>query len=115
MSLQRTNQEVTYLQETEVLAKYAKALGHPARIKILNYLASQSCCYTGELVDVLQLAQSTISQHLKELKSAGLIQGQVEPPKIRYCIHASNWKKAQELFNQFFDKNCCLGSCGNEN
>ncbi len=111
MSIQRTNQKVNYLVETELLAKYAKALGHPARLKILNYLSSQSCCYTGELVTVLQLAQSTISQHLKELKSAGLIQGQVEAPKIRYCIHTENWSKARELFSHFFDKNCCMGSC----
>jgi len=102
--MRRTNQEITYLQETEELAKIAKALGHPTRIKILNYLENQSCCYTGDLLEVIPLAQSTVSQHLKELKLAGLIQGEVNSPKIRYCINQKNWERAQILFKTFFDK-----------
>ena len=79
--------------------------------RILKHLSNRSCCYTGDLVDVLPLAQSTISQHLKELKSAGLIQGEVNPPKIKYCINQKNWKKAITLFNAFFEKNNTKISC----
>jgi DNA-binding transcriptional ArsR family regulator len=90
-------------QDDEALAKFAKALGHPTRIVILKYLENQSCCFTGDLVDVLPISQSTVSQHLKELKKAGLIQGELKPPKIKYCIHQENWEKAKVLFHQFFD------------
>ena len=109
--MRRTNQEIIYLEETEELAKFAKALGHPTRIKILNYLENQSCCYTGDLLEVIPLAQSTISQHLKELKIAGLIQGEVNPPKIKYCINQKNWEKAMRLFNAFLDKQTTKDSC----
>ena len=67
--MKRSKQNIEYLEETEELARFAKALGHPTRIKILNYLENQSCCFTGDLIEVIPLAQSTISQHLKELKS----------------------------------------------
>jgi predicted transcriptional regulator len=86
------------------LAKFAKALAHPTRIEILRLLSSQNCCYTGDLVEVLPIAQSTISQHLKELKDAGLIKGDIHLPKIKYCIHAENWQRAKSLFSSFFDK-----------
>jgi predicted transcriptional regulator len=86
------------------VAKFAKALAHPTRIEILRLLSNQSCCYTGDLVEVLPIAQSTVSQHLKELKDAGLIQGDIHPPKTRYCIHEENWQKAKLLFAAFFDK-----------
>jgi ArsR family transcriptional regulator len=102
--MKRSKQNIEYLEETEELARFAKALGHPTRIKILNYLENQSCCFTGDLIEVIPLAQSTISQHLKELKLAGLIQGEVNPPKIKYCIHQENWEKAKSLFNEFFNK-----------
>ncbi|GGK54390.1 MULTISPECIES: ArsR/SmtB family transcription factor [Flavobacteriaceae] len=104
--MRRTTNTIDYLAETEELARFAKALGHPTRIKILNYLENQSCCFTGDLLEVIPLAQSTISQHLKELKAAGLIQGEVNPPKIKYCINQENWDKAKQLFNNFFsDRN----------
>ena len=109
--MRRTIKDINYLEETEELAKYAKALGHPTRIKILNYLENQSCCYTGDLLEVLPLAQSTISQHLKELKNAGLINGEVSPPKIKYCIHKENWEKAKILFASFFEKHTIQTSC----
>ncbi len=86
------------------LAKFAKALAHPTRIEILRLLSTQDCCYTGDLVEVLPIAQSTVSQHLKELKDAGLIEGEIHPPKTRYCIHEANWRKARVLFASFFDK-----------
>ena len=86
------------------LAKFAKALAHPTRIEILRLLSTQSCCFTGDLVEVLPIAQSTISQHLKELKNAGLIQGEISPPKIKYCINRENWRKAKLMFASFFNK-----------
>ncbi|MCG1036846.1 ArsR/SmtB family transcription factor [Polaribacter sargassicola] len=93
---------MTLDKDTERLAKVAKALGHPTRIRILKYLDNQSHCFTGDLVDVLPISQSTVSQHLKELKNAGLIKGEVKPPKIKYCIDQKNWKQAKTLFEDFF-------------
>ena len=80
------------------LARYARALGHPVRIYIMELLSTQSCCYSGDLSEDLPIAKSTLSQHLKELKTAGLIQGETEAPKIKYCINRKNWKHAQHLF-----------------
>ncbi len=82
------------------LARYAKAMGHPIRIYVLELLSKQSCCYSGDLSEDLPIAKSTLSQHLKELKDAGLIQGEIESPKIRYCINRENWKEAKMLFNE---------------
>lgn len=101
--MKRTLEHINYEQDTEALARYAKALAHPTRIAILKHLEKQSCCFTGDLVEVLPLAQSTVSQHLKELKNAGLIQGELNPPKIKYCINQENWQKAKALFNVFFE------------
>lgn len=94
----------TYTLEQEQIARFAKAMGHPARIAILEFLASQTCCFFGDIHDELPIAKATVSQHLKELKEAGLIQGTIEPPKVRYCINRENWKTAQILFNDFFKK-----------
>ena len=102
-NMKRSLEPIEYKEDTEALAKFAKALGHPTRIAILKHLESQTCCFTGDLVDVLPIAQSTVSQHLKELKNAGLIQGELKPPKIKYCINQANWKIAKTLFQQFFD------------
>ncbi|MGE5944406.1 MAG: ArsR/SmtB family transcription factor [Flavobacteriales bacterium] len=100
--MKRSLETIIYKKEAEALARFAKALGHPTRIAILKHLENQSCCFTGDLVDVFPLAQSTISQHLKELKNAGLIQGELKPPKIKYCINKENWNKAKALFQEFF-------------
>ena len=81
-------------------ARYAKALGHPIRLYVLELLSNQSCCYSGELSEELPIAKSTLSQHLKELKDAGLIQGEIESPRIRYCINQKNWEEAQSLLKQ---------------
>ncbi len=102
--MKRMVKNINYKEDTKELAMFAKALAHPTRIAILNHLENQSCCFTGDLVDVFPLAQSTISQHLKELKNAGLIQGELKPPKIKYCINKKNWTKAKELFIDFFKK-----------
>lgn len=94
------------------LAKVAKAIGHPARIAILNLLANKQSCICGDIVDELPLSQSTVSQHLKELKDAGLITGEISGAKVCYCIDPKEWKAAQTILNQMFDKykgtkNCC--------
>ena len=101
-----------YTPDSEQLARFAKALGHPARITIMEFLASQESCFFGDIHDELPIAKATVSQHLKELKDAGLIQGEIEPPKVRYCIHRENWDLAKKLFGSFFancrtDKKMC--------
>jgi len=102
-NMKRNLEHIEYKENTEVLAKFAKALGHPTRIAILKHLENQSCCFTGDLINVLPFAQSTVSQHLKELKNVGLIQGELKPPKIKYCINRKNWNIAKSLFQQFFN------------
>ena len=85
------------------LAKYAKALAHPARIAILKFLAKQQSCMCGDIVEELPLSQSTVSQHLKELKEAGLIKGEIDGAKVCYCIDEKEWKAAQVWINLLFD------------
>jgi len=87
--------------DQKTLARMAKAMGHPIRMYVLELLSNQSCCYSGDLTEVLPIAKSTLSQHLKELKDAGLIQGEIEAPKIKYCLNQENWKQAQHLFARF--------------
>ncbi len=92
-----------HFEEQEIiLARFAKALSHPARVAILNFLAKQNSCYCGDIVEMLPIAQSTVSQHLKELKNAGLIQGEIKPPKVRYCIEPKNFEQAKQAFAQLF-------------
>lgn len=76
-------------------------MGHPIRMYVLDLLSKQSCCYSGDLTEVLPIAKSTLSQHLKELKDAGLIQGEVEGPKVKYCLNRENWQLAQSLYFKF--------------
>jgi len=83
-------------------ARIAKAIGHPVRLYILELLSKQACCYSGDLTDILPIAKSTLSQHLKELKDAELIQGEIEAPKIKYCINRENWEQAKKLFTELF-------------
>jgi DNA-binding transcriptional ArsR family regulator len=93
------------------LARLAKALGHPARIAIIQFLASRNACICGDIVDELPLSQSTVSQHLKELKNAGLIKGEIEGPSVCYCINEKVWMKASKTLNDLFAsvslKDCC--------
>lgn len=102
-----------YSIKQEQVARFAKAMGHPARIAILQFLAKQTQCYFGDIHEELPIAKATVSQHLKELKDAGLIQGEVETPKVKYCINWENWKFARELFSDFFSSNVCTkeGCC----
>ena len=94
------------------VAKYAKALSHPARVAILKFIIKQKSCICRNIVDELPLSQSTVSQHLKELKEAGLVKGEIEGVSICYCIDAKNWYKAKETINELLEtyklKNeCC--------
>lgn len=94
------------------VAKYAKALGHPARIAILRILLERQACICGDIVDELPLSQSTVSQHLKELKEAGLIKGDIDGKKICYCIDEQAWKEAQQLLQVLFANfSPCSTSC----
>lgn len=94
---------IVFTEEQIQAARFAKAMGHPVRLYVLELLNKQACCYSGDLSDVLPIAKSTLSQHLKELKDAGLIQGEIEAPKIKYCINRENWAKAKDLFQKFLN------------
>ena len=96
-----------YTPDQERTARYAKALGHPARIAVMCFLARQEQCYFGDIHEELPMAKATVSQHLKELKAAGLIQGEVESPKVRYCIDRTAWDEARQLFGAFFGRCVC--------
>ena len=91
----------TFSEDQLKLARIAKALSHPVRIFIMQLLSKQTCCYSGDLSEDLPIAKSTLSQHLKELKTAGLIQGEIELPKIKYCLNKENWELAKKLFGDF--------------
>jgi ArsR family transcriptional regulator, arsenate/arsenite/antimonite-responsive transcriptional repressor len=97
------NKKQLFTDDQKKAARYAKAMGHPVRVFVLELLSKQDCCYSGNLVDVLPIAKSTLSQHLKELKDAGLIQGEIEAPKIKYCLNRDNWEEAKRLFKNRFD------------
>lgn len=86
------------------MAQFAKAMSHPVRVYILKKLSKMdACCYSGEIAEELQIGRSGLSQHLKELKHAGLINGHVKKPFIKYCINKENWAIAQKLFNKMFN------------
>lgn len=94
------------------IAEYAKALAHPARVAILQLLIKRQSCVCGDIVDELPLSQSTVSQHLKELKSSGLIKGEIEGPRVCYCINEKEWAAAKQYLGSLFDafkpgSNCC--------
>ena len=92
------------------LATIFKVLANPARIAILQYISNQKSCICNDIVEEIGLAQPTISQHLKELKSINLIQGEIEGKKVCYCINLKKWEMVHELLNSFFNKtqsNCC--------
>jgi len=102
-----------FTEEQNMLALYAKALAHPARIAIIHYLVKTNACINSDLVDELGLAQATISQHLRELKSLGIIQGTIEGVSISYCINSVKWDEIKLMFNTLFEKyeqvrkDCC--------
>ena len=96
-----------YSEERERMARFAKAMGHPARMAILQFLARQESCFFGDIHEELPIAKATVSQHLKELKDAGLIQGEIEAPKVKYCINRENWEIARRMFADFFGQPLC--------
>ena len=102
-----------YTSKEISLSKYAKAISHPARIAILHLLLKKQSCVCGDIVNELPLSQSTVSQHLKELKEAGLIKGDIEGASVCYCIDEKEWKKAKSLLESFFlpqnklNSKCC--------
>jgi ArsR family transcriptional regulator, arsenate/arsenite/antimonite-responsive transcriptional repressor len=100
-------EEYTFRQNR--LAAVAKALAHPARIAIVEYLAKTNACMCGDIVEVLPLSQSTVSQHLRELKNAGLIKGEVEGTSVCYCVDERGWAEAKEIFGMFLTnvQKCC--------
>ncbi|RZS99042.1 ArsR/SmtB family transcription factor [Aquimarina brevivitae] len=92
------------------LAQLFKILGHPARIAILQYISKQDSCICNDLVEEIGLAQATISQHLKELKTIGLLKGEIEGKKMCYCLDVDQWNSIQKELNTFFNTtkiNCC--------
>jgi predicted transcriptional regulator len=100
-----------FTKQQNDIANMAKAIAHPARIAILQYLVKKNACVCGDLVEELGLAQATTSQHLKELKIAGIIKGTIEGTTICYCINAKVWKQYKELFSSFFKDVADISSC----
>ncbi len=101
-----------FTDQQNLIATFAKAFGHPARVAILQHLFKINTCICGDLVDEIGLAQPTISQHLKELKNLGLIKGSIEGTSICYCIHTENWAAMKAVMNQFLNqdlekRDCC--------
>lgn len=103
--------EEKFTKEQNELAKMAKAFGHPARIAILEYLIKTNACVCGDLVDEIGLAQATISQHLKELKLVGIIQGNIEGTSVCYCINPTKWETMNSLFSGMFESFPSENSC----
>ena len=101
-----------FTQEQNDIAILLKALAHPARIAIIEYLLSVDTCICNDIVDEIKLAQPTVSQHLKELKNAGIIQGEIDGKSICYCINPESFKRMEHFIDQIFHKihqqnNCC--------
>ena len=101
-----------FTEQQNRIADLAKAFAHPARVAILQLLADRKACVCGDLVDELPLAQATVSQHLKELKRIGIIKGDIDPPRVCYCINEPVWEEARQVFGQVLDaftinQSCC--------
>ena len=100
-----------FSDEQNRLASLFKVLGHPARVAILQYIINQKACICNDLVDELGLAQATISQHLKELKNIGIIQGTIEGKSVCYCVDEKIWKTIQKEFDIFFNQDVKVNQC----
>ncbi len=103
--------DTRYNISDEEIAKYAKAIGHPARVAILRYLASRESCFFGDIHEVLPITKATVSKHLSELKDAELIQGEIMPPKVKYCLNVENWKRAKQLLSELLTVDSSAGCC----
>ena len=97
--------------DQELLARFAKALGHPTRVAIVQFLIKKKECYFRRIWEELPIAKATVSQHLKELKDAGIIQGEIDGPRVKYCINKNNWKLMRVLFNNFAGQCICKTEC----
>ncbi len=95
--------KVKYSEKQELIARFGNAIANPVRVAILQILSRQACCFHGDMAEELPIANSTLSQHLKVLKEAGLIQGEITGPKTKYCINRENWNLAKGLLISFFD------------
>ena len=106
-----TTKSDIFTKDQNEIALIAKAIGHPARIAILQYLLKKNACVCGDIVDEIGLAQATVSQHLKELKQAGLIKGDIDGRSVCYCIDNTKWDLVKNLLFEFFDQkqdaSCC--------
>jgi ArsR family transcriptional regulator len=104
-----TSKKEVFSNNQNRLADLGKAFAHPARIAILEFLAKNNTCVCGDIVDELPLSQATVSQHLAELKRIGLIKGEIEGPRVCYCINKKAWQEAKIIFTQFLNdaKSCC--------
>lgn len=105
---------IDYEVSETAIAQYAKALGHPARIAILKILLEKQTCICGDLVDEIGLSQSTISQHLKELKQSGVIKGSIDGPRTCYCINEVTWREIQNSFAGLFDSYVPANDCSTD-
>lgn len=111
MNMGITKTEI-YTDRQNEIASFAKVLGHPARIAILEHLLNVKSCICGDLVQEIGLAQATISQHLREMKQIGLIKGSIEGTSVCYCINPDTWKKVQSIFDEFLiDLDPGTGQC----
>lgn len=108
MGLSKTE---VFSEEDNRIADLAKAFAHPARVAILRLLASKKACICGDLVEELPLSQATVSQHLKELKRIGIIQGSIDPPRVCYCINEKVWEEAEQAFGGLFGVLQKVGCC----
>ena len=100
-----------FTDQQNQIADYAKALAHPARVAILQFLAQRNACVCGDIVDELPLSQSTVSQHLKELKRIGVVQGTIEGPSVCYCIDPEGWQRMRtilgDILSAWQEMDCC--------
>lgn len=107
-----TTKSELFKKRQNKIANLGKAFDHPARVAIIEHLLANNTCICNDLVDVLPLSQSTITQHLKELKRTGIIKGEVEGPKVNYCIDEQVWDEAKDIFLNLFTRyvkknDCC--------
>ncbi len=100
-----------FTEQQNRIADLAKAFSHPARVAILQLLIERKACVCGDLVEELELAQATVSQHLKELKRIGIIHGEINPPRVCYCINTTVWEEAHKAFGSLLDMSNLTASC----
>ena len=100
-----------FTEKQNRIADLAKALAHPARIAIIQHLLKEKSCVCGDLVEVLPLAQATVSQHLKELKQIGILRGEINPPRVCYCINEPVWQEAKAIYGEIFESDVTVSCC----